>query len=354
MFWRWILAAITLALPQAAEAQTPRSLALREQMVVVGSASMGGFADAIFKQFSSTRQLRAPELRMTDSLRSAAVFCEGIGPSYPDILALSRRMPKAMLENCFDHGIYDIIEVKIGLTAVTLASRKDDGRYGLTAKQVYRALAAEVSDDKSDDFIPNPAKTWRDISPELGDMPIRFLGSPRGTTTRDFFDDMVMQGGCRTDKAIRLIYQASLRVEKCVRARTDGVFIEVPEGQSRTAALLAAPPGTLGILSYSELVAGGNDLLAVALNGMLPSYTSIANDEYDYTRPLLFYVKRAHIAGSNGAGVVKGLHEFLIDVTSEQMVGPSGSLGELGLVSLPAALRVEQRRNAQVLRRYEP
>jgi len=354
LFFRWILGGILFALPQAAEAQTGRSLALRENIVVVGSASMGGYAEAAFNQVASTRGLRMAELRMLGSLRGAVSFCEGVGPSFPDVLALSRRMPKAMFENCLAHGIYDIVEVKIGLTAVTLASKKSDGRFGLTAKQVYRALAAEVADDKTNDFVPNPAKTWKDISPELGDTPIRFSGSPQGTATRDFFDDMVMQGGCRTDKAIRLIFQANARVEKCTRVRTDGVFIEVPEGQSRAAALMAAPPGTLGILSYSELVASGNDLLAVALNGMLPSYQTIANDEYDYTRPVLFYVKREHMIGSNGSGIVKGLQEFLLDVTSEQMVGPSGILSELGLVSLPAALRFEQRRNAQILRRFEP
>lgn len=348
------MAGFVLALPHLAEAQTIKSAGLRENVVLVGSSSMSGFIEAIFKQLGVTRSIRPPDLRLIGSLRNAATFCEGIGPSYPDILALSRRMPKALFESCIDHGVFDIVEVKIGLSAVALANRKNDGRMGLTPNQIYRALAAEVPDQKSGELADNKAKTWKDIAPELDDIPIHFVGSPQGSSVRDFFDDMIMQGGCRSEAAIRQIFQASQRVEKCTKVRTDGAFIEVPEGQSRVAALMAAPPGTLGILSYGELVAGGNDLLAVALNGVLPSYQSIANDEYDYTRPLLFYVKRAHIIGEGGAGVVKGLREFLQDVSSEQMVGPGGVLQELGLVSLPAALRVEQRRNAQSLRRYEP
>ncbi len=354
MLGRLIMAGLVLALPHFAEAQTIRGAAVRENAVLVGSASMSGFIEAIFKHLGTTRNVRPPDIRMIGSLRGAAAFCEGIGPSFPDILALSRRMPKALFESCIDHGVSDIIEVKIGLSAVALVSRKADGRMGLTPNQVYRALAAEVPDEKAGGLAPNSAVKWKDISPELDDTPIRFVGSPQGSSVRDFFDDMVMQGGCRSEPMVRQIFQASLRVEKCTKVRTDGVFIEVPEGQSRVAALMAAPPGTLGILSYGELVAGGNDLVAVALNGVLPTYQSIANDEYDYTRPLLFYVKRAQIVGEGGPGAIKGLREFLQDVTSEQMVGPGGVLNELGLVSLPAALRVEQRRNAQSLRRYEP
>ncbi len=348
------MAGLVLALPQFAEAQTVRGAAVRENAVLVGSASMAGFIEAIFKHLGTTRNIRPPDMRMIGSLRGAAAFCEGVGPGFPDILALSRRMPKALFESCIDHGVHDIVEIKIGLSAVTLVTRRTDGRMGLTPNQIYRALAAEVPDATTGELVPNRAMKWRDISPELDDTPIRFVGSPQGSGVRDFFDDMMMQGGCRSEPVIRQIFQASLRVEKCTRMRTDGAFIEVPEGRSRVAALMAAPPGALGILSYGELVAGGNDLAAVALNGVLPTYQSVANDEYDYTRPLLFYIKRANIAGEGTAGVIKGLREFLQDVTSEQMVGPGGVLNELGLVSLPAALRVEQRRNAQALRRYEP
>ncbi len=354
MLCRLIMAALVLALPHMAEAQTLRGPAQRENIVVVGSASMAGFVETIFKQLELTRRIRAPELKMTGSLRSAATFCEGIGPAFPDILALSRRMPKALFESCLDHGVFDVIEIKIGLSAVALVTRKADMRLALTPNQIYRALAADVPDEKTEELSPNMAKSWKDISRDLDDVPIRFVGSAQGTSVRDFFDDMVMQGGCRSEPLVRGIFQASLRVEKCTKPRSDGVFTEVPEGQSRVAALMASPPGTVGILSYGELVAGGNDLVAVALNGVLPTYQSIANDEYDYTRPVLFYVKRAHMVGEGAAGTIKGLREFLQDATSEQTVGPGGLLGELGLVSLPAALRVEQRRNAQVLRRYEP
>ena len=354
MLCRLVMAAIVLALPHMAEAQTLRGATQRENIIVVGSASMTGFVETIFKQIEMTRRIRAPEVRMTGNLRSAATFCEGIGPAFPDILALSRRMPKALFESCIDHGVFDVIEIKIGLSAVALATRKSDGQRGLTPNQVYRALAANVPDEKTEELSPNKAMSWKEISRELDDAPIRFVGSPQGTSVRDFFDDMVMQGGCRSEPLVQGIFQASLRVEKCTKARGDGVFIEVPDGQSRVAALMAAPPGTIGILSYGELVAGGNDLVAVALNGVLPTYQSISNDEYDYTRPLLFYVKRAHMVGEGASGTIKGLREFLQYATSEQVVGPGGILGELGLVSLPAALRVEQRRNAQILRRYEP
>ena len=52
-------------------------------------------------------------------------------------------------------------------------------------------------------------------------------------------------------------------------------------------------------------------------------------------------------AGSqNGVGVVRGIREFLNEVTSEHAAGPSGYLAQVGLVPLPPADRAAQRRIA--------
>ena len=62
---------------------------------------------------------------------------------------------------------------------------------------------------------------------------------------------------------------------------------------------------------------------------MVPSTESIASGEYPVSRPLFFYVKKAHI------GVIPGLKEYTEFFVSDDIAGPSGPLASYGLVSDP-------------------
>ena len=53
------------------------------------------------------------------------------------------------------------------------------------------------------------------------------------------------------------------------------------------------------------------------------------------SRPLFFYVKKAHL------GVIPGLKEYVEFFVSDDMVGPDGPLAQYGLVPAPDAERQE-------------
>ncbi len=55
------------------------------------------------------------------------------------------------------------------------------------------------------------------------------------------------------------------------------------------------------------------------------------------SRPLFFYVKKAHL------GVIPGLKEYVEFFLNDQMIGPDGPLAEYGLVPAPDAEREAQR-----------
>ena len=74
-----------------------------------------------------------------------------------------------------------------------------------------------------------------------------------------------------------------------------------------------------------------------AVSGVTPSVETISSGEYPVSRPLFFYVKKAHI------GVVPGLKEYVEFFVSDQMIGPDSPLAEYGLVSAPDAEREEIR-----------
>ena len=64
--------------------------------------------------------------------------------------------------------------------------------------------------------------------------------------------------------------------------------------------------------------------------GVAPSTETIATGEYPVSRPLYFYVKKAHI------GVIPGLKEYAQFFVADELAGPDGPLAQYGLVSDPA------------------
>ena len=72
------------------------------------------------------------------------------------------------------------------------------------------------------------------------------------------------------------------------------------------------------------------------MSDVVPSTESIASGEYPVSRPLFFYVKKAHI------GVVPGLKEYAEFFVADEIAGPDGPLAEYGLVSDPELGKVQE------------
>jgi phosphate transport system substrate-binding protein len=72
------------------------------------------------------------------------------------------------------------------------------------------------------------------------------------------------------------------------------------------------------------------DKLKVAtISGVSPSVETVATGKYPVSRPLFFYVKKAHV------GVIPGLKEYVEFFTSDRIIGAKGPLAANGLVPLP-------------------
>jgi phosphate transport system substrate-binding protein len=64
-----------------------------------------------------------------------------------------------------------------------------------------------------------------------------------------------------------------------------------------------------------------------------PSVETVASGKYPVSRPLFFYVKKAHL------GVIPGLKEYVDFFTSDRIISPKGPLAAQGLVPLPDSER---------------
>ncbi len=303
-----------------ASAQT--SMTLRDRLVVVGSSSSASLTGLLTRSFTERHAgVLPPIVQSLGSARALELFCTGVGPQTPDIVVSTRRMPHAMVESCNGNGVRDIVELQIGYGAVVIAARRGEAAPALTSRQVWTALAAEQP--RNDEFVPNRARLWSDVAPGLPRTDIRMILPAQDSGTHVLFDDLVMEAGCRQVKEIRLIFEANYRRAKCVTDRTDGVVRIVPAAEV-PAALMAATPGTLAVMTYDQLVASGGNFVAVSLDGTVPNARTIANEDYDQVRVFYLYAKRQHSRNQSGVGVVRGIHEFLDEATSEGAGGPGG------------------------------
>ena len=72
-----------------------------------------------------------------------------------------------------------------------------------------------------------------------------------------------------------------------------------------------------------------NKLKVATIGGVAPKTETIASGEYPVSRPLFFFIKKAHI------GVIPGLKEYAEFFISNEVAGPNGPLSNYGLVSDP-------------------
>jgi len=308
--------------------------ATRDYISIVGSSTVYPFATVVAEQFGRGSRFRTPKIEATGTGGGLKLFCGGIGVQYPDIANASRRIKASEYAECAKNGVGEIVEVKIGFDGIVLANSVKSPRLKLGRKAIFLALARQVPDPRSGDaLVANPYRTWKDVDPSLPDSPIEVLGPPPTSGTRDAFDELAMQGGCMEIPAIAALKdrdEAKFRTV-CQTLREDGRFIEAGENDNLIVQKLKANPAAVGIFGYSYLEENADTVQGASVDGQLPTFEAISSGAYPVSRPLFFYVKKAH------AAAIPGVREYLAEFTSAKAIGIEGYLADRGLIPLPAA-----------------
>ena len=216
----------------------------------------------------------------------------------------------------------------------------------MTRKEVFLALAKDVPDPKGGkSIVPNPYKTWNQINPSLPNAKIEGLGPPPTSGTRDAFVELVMDEGCNQFGFIKAMKKSDKKMHKavCQTIREDGAYVEAGENDNLIVQKLEANPNAFGIFGYSYLDQNRDKIQGVAIEGVKPEFELIASGKYPVSRPLFFYVKKAHV------GVIPGLKEYIATFASEKAWGPEGYLSERGLIPMPDAERKKYESSAGTL-----
>jgi phosphate transport system substrate-binding protein len=111
--------------------------------------------------------------------------------------------------------------------------------------------------------------------------------------------------------------------------RTDGVSVDIDGDYTETLSRIAANKDAIGVFGLSFFQNNTDKLQVATINGIVPTVETVAAGDYPVSRPLYFYVKKAHL------GVIPGLQEYIDFFVSDDMAGPDGPLAAYGLVPDP-------------------
>jgi phosphate transport system substrate-binding protein len=337
--WCALLATIGAAVSTSSLAQ-----AGRDYISIVGSSTVYPFATVVAEQFGRRNSnFKTPKVEPTGSGGGIKAFCGGVGVTYPDIANSSRRIMASEVADCAKNGVAEIVEVKIGYDGIVLANAKSSPHYEVTLRDVYLALAKEVPDPAgAQKLVPNPYTKWSQINPSLPEDDINVLGPPPTSGTRDAFNELVMEGGCKT-----FAWVAALPRERylgaCHMLRDDGYYTDAGENDNLIVQKLTASPRQLGIFGYSFLEQNADKVQGAHIGGVVPNFDSIADGTYAVSRPLYFYAKKAHV------GRVPGIREYVAEFTSDAAAGEFGYLTDNGLIPLADDEREAMQAQAETL-----
>ena len=319
----------------------------RDYISIVGSSTVYPFATVVAEQFGKTTRYKTPKIESTGSGGGLKLFCAGVGVEHPDITNASRRIKQSEIDKCRNNGVTEIVEVKIGYDGIVLANSKRAKPMKLSRKDIFLALAKEVPDPRGGEkLVANPYRTWKDVNSSLPNKKIEVLGPPPTSGTRDAFVELAMEGGAKKFSWIKAMKKKDKKRYKAIAhtIREDGAYIEAGENDNLIVQKLAANPNAIGIFGFSFLDQNTDKIQGSFVDGMQPTFEAIAAGDYPVSRPLFFYVKKAHI------GVIPGMEGYLTEFTSEKAWGPDGYLADKGMIPMPDAERYKYRANVAKLR----
>jgi len=322
------LTASTLAIA----AVSATAAAARDNVQIAGSSTVLPYASIVAEAFGENFDFPTPVVESGGSSAGLKRFCEGVGENTIDIANASRKIRDKEITACAEAGVTDIIEVRIGYDGIVFASDINGNSFEFTPSDWYLALAAEIPVDGA--MVPNQNVSWSTVNAEFPKQDIMAFipGTKHGT--REVFEEKVLLQGCEDSGAMEAILKINggdedAAEEACMSVRTDGRSVDIDGDYTETLARIDANQDGIGVFGLAFYENNTDTLQVATMSGVVPSTESISTGEYPVSRPLYFYIKKAHI------GVIPGVKEYAEFFVSDEIAGPDGPLAAYGLVSDP-------------------
>lgn len=320
----------TSALAIAAVSAT--AAAARDQVQVAGSSTVLPYASIVAEAFGENFDFPTPVVESGGSSAGLKRFCEGVGENTIDVANASRKIKEKELAACAENGVTDIIEVQIGYDGIVFASDINGNTFEFTPEDWFTALSDMVVVDG--ELVKNPYTAWNEVNADFPAQDIQAFipGTKHGT--REVFEEKVILAGCEATGAMEKLMEANGGDEKaaekaCITLRADGKSVDIDGDYTETLARIESNKDGIGVFGLAFYENNTDKLQVATMSGVVPSTETISSGDYPVSRPLFFYVKKAHI------GVIPGLKEYAEFFVADEIAGPDGPLAEYGLVSDP-------------------
>ena len=310
----------------------------RDNVQVAGSSTVLPYASIVAEAFGENFDFPTPVVESGGSSAGLKRFCEGVGENTIDIANASRQIREKEIKACAENGVTDIIEVRIGYDGIVFASQQAGPAFtAFEPIDLFNALSPKVVVDGA--LVDNTNQKWSDFNADLPDVEIAAFipGTKHGT--REVFEEKVLVEGCKDAGAYDLYLavaegddeKAKKKAAKkmCYEVRTDGKSVDIDGDYTETLARIDSNKDGIGVFGLAFYENNTDKLKVATMSDIAPSTETIATGEYPVSRPLFFYIKKAHL------GVIPGLKDYAEFFVSDEIAGPDGPLAEYGLVSDP-------------------
>ena len=148
---------------------------------------------------------------------------------------------------------------------------------------------------------------------------------PPSSGTRDAFVELVLHSVCKK------IYDMPKKGDdgykaRCSGLREDGLVTEMGENDNLIVEKLTKDTARFGVFGFSFLDQNRDKVQGAIVDGVEPSFDSIADGSYKVSRPLFYYLKKEHM------GIIPGISEF--DEYFKALTVAGGPLEEAGLITI--------------------
>ncbi|MCK0148519.1 substrate-binding domain-containing protein [Marivita sp. S6314] len=316
----------------AIAAVSATTAAARDNVQIAGSSTVLPYASIVAEAFGENTEFPTPVVESGGSSAGLKRFCEGVGENTIDIANASRAIRENEIKACADAGVTDIIEVRIGYDGIVFASQTNGPAFtAFEPTDWFNAIGERVLVDGA--IVDNPHTQWADVNAALPAVEIAAFipGTKHGT--REVFEEKVLLKGCEDSGALQAMLDSGMSEDDaehaCMSVRTDGRSVDIDGDYTETLARIDSNANGVGVFGLAFYENNTDKLKVATMSGVAPTTDTIASGEYPVSRPLFFYIKKAHI------GVIPGLKEFAGFFVADELAGPSGPLAQYGLVSDP-------------------
>jgi phosphate transport system substrate-binding protein len=306
----------------------------RDYMRVIGRPEVLTYAADVATALNRTARRKFPQIEQSSQEGGRRTFCATLRDS-PDLMIAPLQVDQPAEKLCGEEE--PILALPFGRQVFVLYTAPGAPSFVLTREQLFRAVARELpraggNGAAEGGFEPNPNKRWRDISPDLPDLPIRVLGPPRRALQWLTWEDLLMRPACMALPQIAALARVDQQAadQHCLARRVDQAMVYA-DGEKYNANPAIIPQGTELAINERRAMQLMPDAVPQSVDGIKPDTEALDNDRYPLSRPILALVKLKRL------DTIPNLRNFITELMSPAASGPSGYLIRNGMDVLPEA-----------------